>query len=91
MEEGFGEFSVPEGKRVNVWMSITGYPYPKICWTFNNKEVSGGEDIILMSGGNKHLMSISRAARKHQGIYTITAVNEAGKDTKGVSVNVYGK
>ena len=85
------EYSVSNGEPLNVWLSITGHPYPKITWTFNGKEVPKDEVIQLMSGGNKHLLSIAETARKHQGIYTITAVNEAGEDAKDVSVNVYGK
>ena len=91
LKDGLGDYLVPEGNQINVWLSITGHPYPKITWTFNGKAVLNDKDTNLMSGGNKYLLSISETARKHQGIYTITAVNEAGKDTKDVSVNVCGK
>ena len=91
MEDGLWNYSVPEGRRINVWLSITGQPYPKITWTFNGKAVLKDKERNLMSGGNKHVLSISETARKHQGIYTITAVNEAGEDIKDVSVSVCGK
>ena len=90
MKEGLEEYSVSNGEPLHVWLSITGHPFPKITWAFNAK-VLKDEDINLMSGGNKYLLSIAETARKHQGIYTITAVNEAGEDAKDVPVNVYGK
>ena len=87
--QGCGEYSVSEGEQVNAWLSVTGFPYPEISWTFNGKDVSGDKDIKLMSGGNYHLLGITETARKHHGTYKLTAVNKAGKDTK--TVLVHGK
>ena len=90
-EEDCVDYSVLKGKPVNIWVSITGHPYPKISWTFKDKDVLQDKDIKLMSGGDNHLMSIRKTTKKHQGVYQVKAVNEAGKETKDVSVNVYGK
>ena len=80
-----------KGNQLNVWVSITGHPCPKIAWTVHGKEIHEDNDISLMSDGDKHLMSIRKAARKHHGVYKITAVNEVGEDAKDISITVYGK
>ena len=77
-----------KGNQLNVWVSITGHPCPKIAWTVHGKEIHEDNDISLMSDGDKHLMSIRKAARKHHGVYKITAVNEVGEDAKDISITM---
>ena len=78
------------GQQLNVWMTISGYPSPKVTLAYNEKDLLKDKDVNLMSSGDKHLMSITKAGGRHRGIYKIKAVNAEGKDVKEISVTVLG-
>ena len=78
------------GQQLNVWMTISGHPSPEVTWTCNDEDLLKDKEVSLMSSGDKHLMSITKAASRHRGVYKIKAVNAAGEDVKEMSVTVLG-
>ena len=78
------------GQQLNVWLTISGHPSPKVAWAYNEKDLLKDKEVNLTSSGGKHLMSITKAASKHRGVYKIKAVNAEGQNVKEISVTVLG-
>ena len=78
------------GQQLNVWMTISGHPSPEVTLTCNDENVLKDKEVNLMSSGDKHLMSITKAGGRHRGVYKIKAVNAGGEDVKEISVTVLG-
>ena len=59
---------------------------------FDGKDVSSDQDINIETRGIDHKMTITKAALRHSGTYTINAVNEFNDtDSKDIKVTVSGK
>ena len=79
------------GESVTVRAEARGYPRPTVTWMFDGKDVSSDEDINIETEGDDHKMTITKAALRHSGTYTIKAVNRGGTDSKDIKVTVCGK
>ena len=79
------------GEAVTVTATVYGGPRPTVTWMFDGKDVSSDEDINIETQGDDHEMTITKAALRHSGTYTIKAVNMYNTDSKDIKVTVYGK
>ena len=78
------------GESVTGRATVRGYP-DTVTWMFNGKDVSSDQDINIETEGDEHEMTITKAALRHSGTYTIKAVNQWGTDSKEVKVTVFCK
>ena len=93
------EYSVTVGEavtvRAEVWNLVQ--EHPRVTWMFDGKDVSLDPDINIKTEGREHemtittKMTISKAALRHSGTYTIKAVNKYGTDREDIRVTVCGK
>ncbi|XP_047376654.1 hemicentin-1 isoform X1 [Sciurus carolinensis] len=65
------------GSEVSIMCSATGYPKPKIAWTFNDMFIVGSHRYRMTSEGT---LFIKNAVPKDAGIYGCLASNSAGTD-----------
>ena len=79
------------GESVTVRATVRGYPPLRVTWMFDGKDVSSDQDINIKTRQGKHEMTITKAALRHSGTYTIKAVNQWGTDSKEVKVTVFCK
>ena len=89
------EHSVTAGEAVTVRAVVDGIR-PTITWMFDGKDVSSDQDINITTEFEDRYtittkMTITNAALRHSGTYTIKAVNENGTNSKDIRVTVYGK
>ena len=72
------EYSVTVGEavtvRAEVWNMVQ--ERPRVTWMFDGKDVSSDQDINIKTEGREHEMTITKAALRHSGTYTIKAVNK---------------
>ena len=89
------EYSVAAGEAVTVRATVGGYP-PAVTWMFDGKDVSSDQDINITTECEDRYtittkMTITKAALRHSGTYTIKAVNGYGTASKDIRVTVCGK
>ena len=83
------EYSVTAGEAVTVRVSVRGDPCPRVTWMFDGKDVSSDKDINIKPERTEHEMTITKAALRHSGTYTIKAVNKHSTDSKDITVTVH--
>ena len=84
------EYSVTVGEAVTITAKVWGMP-STVTWMFDGKDVSSDKDINIKTRGDEHKMTITKAALRHSGTYTIKAVNKYGTDSEDIRVTVCGK
>ena len=84
------EYSVTAGEAVTVRAKVRGDPRPRVTWMFDGKDVSSDKDINIKTEGRESEMTITKAALRHSGTYTIKAVTELDS-SKDIRVTVCGK
>ena len=90
------EYSVTAGEAVTLRAVVDGI-LPAITWMFDGKDVSSDQDINITKECEDRYrittkMTITKAALRHSGTYTIKAVNEYNDtDSEDIRVTVCGK
>lgn len=89
----FGESTVFAGQPVQInCLVVEGDPPLDIHWTFNNSDISARDDITTVRVGKKNvILMIDSADSVHTGIYTCSANNSAGFDSRSASLDINGK
>ncbi|ODM93780.1 Twitchin [Orchesella cincta] len=82
---------VKVGAQVYLDIDVRGEPPPKITWTFNGKEVEQTDHLRIDNIDYNTKFLMMRGKRVNSGIYTITAVNDSGKDEATIEITVLGK
>lgn len=79
IQQAFGNVVVKLGDTVSLKVEVSGKPEPVIRWKRNGVNIQG-------FGGTE--LIISNAGERHQGIYTVQAINPVGSDTVNGSLTV---
>ena len=85
------EYSVTVGEAVTVRAEVWNMVQERltVTWMFDGKDVSSDPDINIKTKGREHEMTITKAALRHSGTYTIKAVNRHGfTDSEDIRVTV---
>ena len=77
---------IKAGNNFNFDVNVIGEPPPEITWTLKGKKVGPGDRVKLVNEPYNTKLNVRLATRADAGIYTITAVNEHGKDEATVEV-----
>ncbi|KAB5530702.1 hypothetical protein PHYPO_G00132430 [Pangasianodon hypophthalmus] len=73
---------VKEGGAVSLSCTAEGNPEPEVTWSFQSK--------TRVTGRRQTTLTISEASLEDDGVYTCTATNDLGSDTRTVSLRVEG-
>uniref|UniRef100_A0A3Q2ZLQ1 Titin n=1 Tax=Kryptolebias marmoratus TaxID=37003 RepID=A0A3Q2ZLQ1_KRYMA len=84
----FNTFTVKNGADLKVEIPVTGHPAPKIEWQKDGQAVKETSRLEVLTKASLTVLHIRHAAREHSGQYSVTASNNAGKDTGEVTVVV---
>ena len=79
------------GDPVSIRANITGIPAPAVTWTFDGRDVRKDKDAKIEETGEQHKMTITKAAVRQTGTYTIKAVNAEGQEERRITLIVLGK
>ncbi|CAG2161698.1 unnamed protein product [Oppiella nova] len=79
---------IKAGQTFNFDVNVIGEPPPDITWTLKGRKVTSGDKIKLVNEPYNTKLNVRQATRADSGTYTITAVNENGKDEATVEVLV---
>uniref|UniRef100_A0A3Q3JQP7 Ig-like domain-containing protein n=1 Tax=Monopterus albus TaxID=43700 RepID=A0A3Q3JQP7_MONAL len=79
---------VHAGGTIRIIAYVSGKPAPQITWFRDNAEVP--KEAKVETTGISNSLVIKNCRRQHQGIYTLSAKNEAGERKKAVIVEVLG-
>ncbi|GBN20312.1 Twitchin, partial [Araneus ventricosus] len=82
---------VKANQMVNFDVDIIGEPPPKVQWHFEKKRIDDGDVYNINNVDYNSKFCLPKAARKHTGIYCITATNSSGSDEAEVEITVLSK
>ena len=82
---------IKAGNIVKLEADVKGEPPPKITWSFKGQPIVSGEKIKIDNEDYHTLFILTKTLRSDTGKYTVTAVNEHGKDEAEVEITVLGK
>lgn len=89
---------VEEGTDVNIVAKIKGVPFPTLTWHKASPKKPDEKSPVLYDQHVNKIVSedsctllIQQSRRKDTGLFTITAVNNFGADSKEMRLNVLGK
>ena len=88
------EYSVTVGEAVTVRAEVWNMVQERltVTWMFDGKDVSSDTDINIKTELREHEMTITKAALRHSGTYTIKAVSVHNfTNSKNIRVTVCGK
>ena len=81
---------IHEGMNRTFTCKATGYPIPNVIWHRVNgsltDRVSVSENILTGGGGSTANLVIRNASREDTGIYTCTANNSIGSDSRSIRI-----
>ena len=87
----FNDLTIKAGQPIKFDVNVSGEPPPTITWQINDKDLKSETRTTLENVDYNTKLTIRRVTRADSGKYTITAVNESGKDVASVNVLVIGK
>ncbi|XP_076356741.1 twitchin-like [Tachypleus tridentatus] len=82
---------IKAGHSFNFDVNVIGEPAPETTWKLRNRNVTSSDRVKVASEPNNTKLSVRQARREDCGMYTITAVNEHGRDEAQVEVIVLDK
>ncbi|KAE8573900.1 Putative twitchin [Halyomorpha halys] len=78
---------IASGQTLKFFADIKGEPPPKVTWTLQGNPLNN-DRISIENEDYKTTFTLIKAKRKDRGTYTVTAINDSGKDTVDVEINV---
>lgn len=82
---------IKAGNIVKLDADVKGEPPPKITWAFKGEPIVSGEKIKIDNEDYHTLFILTKTQRSDTGKYTVTAVNDAGKDQVDIEITILGK
>ncbi|PRD26308.1 UNVERIFIED_CONTAM: unc-22 [Trichonephila clavipes] len=79
---------IKANQMVSFDVDIIGEPPPKVQWHFDKKRIDDGDVYNINNVDYNSKFCLPKAARKHSGIYCITATNPSGSDEAEVEITV---
>lgn len=83
---------VEEGTNVILDLRLVAAPEPEITWLFNGKEVSGIDNIKVVTKSDNHMyctvLQITNVLKKQEGIYEVIAKNREGESMLPIKLKV---
>ena len=83
--------TVNEGETIQLTCEFQGRPTPKVTWTSNNVTLPIGDHYQVETTATSVTLTIPKATKTDDAIYTLTVENPAGKDQVDITVHVKGK
>ncbi|KRY50894.1 Twitchin [Trichinella britovi] len=83
--------TVKVGQLIKFNVRIIGEPPPEVFWEKDGKKLSSSAELTIENPDYLSKFFINKSARKHAGIYKITAQNSSGVDVAEVTISVLGK
>lgn len=87
-----------EGTDINIVAKVKGVPFPTLTWAKappkkpdDKLPVVYDQHVNKVVGEDSCTLVIQQSRRKDTGLYTLTAVNNFGTDSKEMRLNVLGK
>ena len=81
--------TVPEGKPANISCKATGFPQPKLSWTFSEDgDLPHGE--VVEDNEGRSFLKLKNASKLMAGTYKCTAKNKANSTTAAAILRVLG-
>ena len=81
---------IHEGMNRTFTCKATGYPIPNVIWHrmdgSSTDRVSMSENILTRGGGSTANLVIRNASKEDTGIYTCTANNSIGSDSRSIRI-----
>lgn len=78
------------GEMLSIEADVKGEPAPKSTWTLKDSPIKN-DRLKTESQEYKTTFVLIKAQRSDTGIYTVTAVNDSGKDVVDLDLTVLGK
>ncbi|XP_064597936.1 muscle M-line assembly protein unc-89-like [Liolophura sinensis] len=85
---GPAEISVEVGQTVNIEVTLTGFPAPKVSWKKGFKNIEEGKNVKMIANGDVYTLQILNTVVADTGKYRLTASNSEGRTTFDVKVDV---
>ncbi|XP_037720926.1 twitchin isoform X30 [Drosophila subpulchrella] len=82
---------VRAGEPVNLNIPISGAPTPTIEWKRGDSKLEESKRVSYETNSERTVFRIDDSNRRDSGKYTVTAINEFGKDTADIEVIVVDK
>ncbi|XP_067613922.1 twitchin isoform X10 [Eurosta solidaginis] len=82
---------VRAGEPVNINLPISGAPTPKVEWKIGNLKVPETSKISHYTNSERTVFRIDDSTRQDAGMYTVTVLNEFGKDSADIEIIVVDK
>ena len=66
------------GSSFNIPVTVTGFPTPKVIWSYNNKSLDPSDTVKTVTKGSDSSVTVKPCSRKDSGMYQVSAENEVG-------------
>jgi titin len=83
--------SLKAGSSLNLPVTVTGVPTPKVTWSLNDKTVAASMKTKLESRDMHYSLTTRDVSREDGGIYTVTAENVVGRKHATFEVKIKGE
>ena len=94
-EKDLADITVIENKTLRLEATILGSPYPEVEWMKDAKPLSskksGADKFSFKKDGNCHSLTVAKVTHDAEGVFSITAKNQAGEAKCQAAVTVHGK
>ena len=81
--------TIPEGKPANISCKATGFPKPKLRWTFSeDRDLPQGA--VVEYNESRSLLKLKNVSKLMAGTYKCTAKNKANSTTATATLRVLG-
>lgn len=86
-EDGIAEI----GKSFTFKLDFNGFPTPEVKWFYGEEEVRNEGRFLIDSTDRQTVLDIADVEMSDKGEYSCKISNEAGEDTCGMTLAVFGK
>lgn len=79
------------GSTLRIPVEFTGCPPPFIEWYHQSRRMADDTRTTIEDRDDRTLLTVTNTKREDTGVYSVTVVNEAGRHSGKIRVNVTGK
>ena len=82
--------TLQSGQSLRIPVTVSGLPKPEVTWRQNDTPIKPSTRLSIESTDRGTTLHVKKVTRNDDGLYHVTAVNDAGEATANFDVEVLG-